>query len=165
MKKAQQSESGARVLETIAGGRPPAPTRAPVRVTVAAQCEDCRATTAFHAWHDVDLPPAFNVAVSFADYGIPPAGKKAVIELVTATISLPAGEWARLRLFTSLGFAASNLDFVLNAGGQVGGQSILVATHTIRAYSDSLIEFNVNRDNASTAGHAFICISGYVADG
>jgi hypothetical protein len=113
----------------------------------------------------VELPPSFNVGINFnPDWGIPPSGKRAVIELVTATISVPQGEKARLRLFTSLGSAASNFDFVLTQQGQVGGQDVLVGTHAIRAYSDSLIEFNVNRDNATTKGHAFICISGYLVD-
>jgi hypothetical protein len=103
------------------------------------------------------------MAIDFnPDWGIPPTGKRAVIELVTATILVPKGEKARLRLFTSLGTAASNLDFVLIEQGVVGGQDVLIATHAIRAYSDSLIEFNVNRDNATTKGHAFICISGYL---
>ncbi len=31
-------------------------------------------------------------------------------------------------------------------------------------YSDHLIAFNVNRDNATTEGEAFICISGYFID-
>jgi len=39
------------------------------------------------AWHDVELPPSFNMFVSFAAYGIPPAGKRAVIELVTAALA------------------------------------------------------------------------------
>jgi hypothetical protein len=80
------------------------------------------------------------------------------------TIVVPQGEFARLRLFTSLGFYASNLDFVLTPQGLVGGQQILECTHLVCVYSDSLIEFNVNRDNAQTTGNAFICISGYLID-
>ena len=87
-----------------------------------------------------------------------------MIELVTATISVPAGEKARLRLFTGLPQAASNLDFVLTEQGKVSGNDLLVATHSVRVYSDSPIEFNVNRDNAQTKGEAVICISGYLAD-
>src|SRR5579885_1450454 len=74
------------------------------------------------------------------------------------------GEWARLRMSTSIGFSASNLDLVLTPQGQVGGQQIFVATHFVRVYSDQLIPFSVNRDNAQTEGHAFICISGYLID-
>jgi hypothetical protein len=62
------------------------------------------------------------------------------------------------------GTAASNLDFTLTPQGQVAGQQILIGTHNVRVYSDSLIEFNVNRDNAQTTGHAFVCISGYLVD-
>jgi hypothetical protein len=57
--------------------------------------EDCRAATAFQAWHSVNLTPSFNVTVSFADWKIVPKGKRAVIELVTAQIIVPSGEWAR----------------------------------------------------------------------
>jgi hypothetical protein len=134
-----------------------------VRATVPQTCDDCRAATAFQAWHSFDMTPAFNYEISFADYGIPPAGKRAVIELVTAQIIVPSGEWARLRMFTSLGFQASNLDLFLTFQGNVGGQAIYDATHTIRAYTDSLIDFNVNRDNAETSGSGLICISGYIA--
>lgn len=138
--------------------------RAVVRRKATGEC-DCRALSAFHAWRDEPLPPAFNVAIDFNPaWGIPPAGKRAVIELVTATIYVPSGEFARLRMYTSLGFAASNLDFTLTPQGQVGGQQILMCTHAVRVYSDSLIEFNVNRDNAQTTGSAFICISGYLVD-
>ena len=126
-------------------------------------CEDCRATTAFHAWHDVDLQPAFNVTVSFADWNIVPKGKRAVIELVTAEALVPSGEWVRLRMNTSLGSVPSNLDLALTFQGNVGDKALYVATHSLRAYTDHVIAFTVNRDNANTAGSALICISGYIA--
>ncbi len=63
---------------------------------------------------------------------------------------------------TGLGTSASNLDLTLTPQGVVNGKQILVATHCIRAYADSLLEFNVNRDNAITTGSALICISGYL---
>jgi hypothetical protein len=138
--------------------------RSVARAAVSPRCEDCRATTAFHAWHDVELPPSFNMFVSFADYGIPPAGKRAVIELVTAQLIVPAGESARLRMYTSLGSLPSNIDLFLTSQGNVSGQAIYVATHSIRAYSDGPIEFDINRDNDVTTGHALICISGYLPD-
>ena len=135
-----------------------------VKTLVAQQCKDCRVDNAFHAWREQHLTPSFNWFIDFSSWGIPPAGKRAVIELVTATISVPSGERARLRMFTSLGSVPSNLDFVLTPQGQVGGREILVCTHSVRVYSDQLIEFNVNRDNAQTVGDAFICISGYLID-
>jgi hypothetical protein len=138
--------------------------RAFVKTHVAQQCKDCRVENAFHAWRDEHLTPSFNWLINFSSWGIPPAGKRAVIEFVTATIYVPSGERARLRMFTSLGSAASNLDFVLTPQGQVGDREILVATHSVRVYSDQLIEFNVNRDNSQTEGDAFICISGYLID-
>lgn len=138
--------------------------RAVVKTQVAQQCKDCRVENAFHAWRDEHLTPSFNSFINFSSWGIPPAGKRAVIEFVTATLYVPSGERARLRMYTSLGSVASNLDLVLTPQGQVSGREILVATHSIRVYSDQLIEFNVNRDNAQTEGDAFICISGYIID-
>jgi len=139
-------------------------TRAVVRRKAAPEC-DCRALNAFHAWRDEPLPPSWNVLVNFNPaWGIPPPGKRAVIELVTATINVPSGEFARLRMFTSLESAASNLDLTLTPQGQVAGQRILMCTHAVRVYSDSQIEFDVNRDNAQTTGSALICISGYLVD-
>ena len=136
----------------------------PVREHVAQPCKECRVDNAFHAWRDQHLTPSFNWLIDFSNWGIPPAGKRAVIELVTATISVPKGESARLRMYTSLGSTPSNLDFVLTPQGTVGGRDLFVATHSVRVYSDQLIEFNVNRDNAQTEGDAFICISGYLID-
>jgi hypothetical protein len=156
----------ARVREAVAGPRQQAPSAltAVVRTHIAQPCKECRVDNAFHAWRDQHLTPSYNWAIDFGSWGIPPAGKRAVIELVTASISVPSGERARLRMYTSLGSAASNLDFVLTPQGQVGGRDILVATHSVRVYSDGFIEFNVNRDNAKTEGDALICISGYAID-
>lgn len=137
---------------------------APVRTQVSRRCEDCRVENAFHAWRDHHLTPAFNYIVNFASWGIPQDGKRAVIEQVTATIYVPVGEWARLRMYTSLGLACSNLDLVVTPQGQVGGRQILTATHRVRVYSDRLIEFAVNRDNAQTEGDVIICISGFLVD-
>lgn len=133
-----------------------------VKSSVSTECDDCRARTAFQAWHDATLTPAFNYEIDFSDWNIVPAGKRAVIELVTATVQVPAGEWARLRMYTSLGSIPSNLDLVLTPQGQPEGQNTYEATHSIRAYTDHDIFFNVNRDNATTKGYALICISGYI---
>jgi len=92
------------------------------------------------------------------------AGKRAVIELVTAAIMVPAGEFARLRCHTSLGGVLSNLDLVLTSQGTAIGKTFLAATHSLRIYADHLIDFNVHRDNAETTGHALIAISGYLVD-
>jgi hypothetical protein len=146
-------------------GQPAATASIPhVKTKAPPECKECRVENAFHAWRNQHLTPSFNVGIDFTGAVNIPAGKRAVIELVTATISVPGGERARLRMFTSLGFAPSNLDFVLTPQGQVGGRELLVATHSVRVYSDHSIEFNVNRDNAQTEGDAFICISGYFID-
>jgi hypothetical protein len=66
-------------------------------------------------------------------------------------------------MYTSLGQIPSNIDFFVTPQGIAGGRAIYVATHSIRAYSDHVIEFDINRDNATTTGAALICISGYIA--
>jgi hypothetical protein len=133
-----------------------------LRTTVERGCEDCRAQTAFQAWEGTELEPAFNFGIDFAEWQLIPPGKRAVIELVTAHIFVPEGEWARLRLYTSLGTVPSNLDLVVVPQSVVGGQQQFVATHSLRVYSDSLIAFNIGRDNDTTTGEAFVCISGYL---
>ena len=138
--------------------------RAKVRTAKARKCEDCRAATAFQAWHSVSIASTLNTDLSFADWKIIPTGRRAVIELVTAQITVPANEWARLRMYTSLGGVSSNIDLYLAFQGNATGNAIFTATHSLRAYSDSQIEFNINRDNGTTAGSALICISGYIAD-
>jgi hypothetical protein len=138
--------------------------RPSVRKTVDQGCDDCAARTAFQAWHSADLSPAYNYEIDFGDWNLIPSGKRAVIELVTASISVPEGESARLRMYTSLGTTPGNFDLALEPQGVAGGQQTLVATHALRAYSDQLIAFNVSRDNATTPGEALIAISGYIAD-
>jgi hypothetical protein len=128
------------------------------------KCEECGVANAFHAWKEQELTPALNWQIDFSKDVAIPAGKRAVIELVTATIQVPVGEGARLRMNTSLGIYPSNLDFFLVPQGVVNGREMLVATHSIRAYSDHAITFNVHRDNAYTQGYAVICISGYMVD-
>jgi hypothetical protein len=162
---ASDRNGGARPQVREAGHTGPAQSPGPpVRKKVADACDDCAARTSFQAWHDVELEPSFNVEIDFGDWNLIPPGKRAVIELVTALIGVPDGEWARLRLFTSNGTAAGNFDLALVKQGVLGGQQQLVATHSVRVYSDGLIVFNVNRDNATTKGNALICVSGYVAD-
>jgi hypothetical protein len=135
-----------------------------VRTTATRTCDDCRADTAFHAWRSFQLPASFNMFVDFDDWHLIPKGKRAVIELVTAQILVPAKEWVRLRMYTSLGSDPSNLDLFVNHQGDFQGQVVYVATHSLRAYTDNTIEFDINRDNATTTGSGLICVSGYIAN-
>jgi hypothetical protein len=134
-----------------------------VRTASAGSCDDCRADTAFHAWHSFNLPASFNMFVDFGDWNLIPKGKRAVIELVTAQILVPAREWVRLRMYTSLGTTPSNLDLFVTHQGDFQGKAVYVATHSLRTYSDNTIEFDINRDNATTTGSGLICVSGYIA--
>lgn len=47
------------VVQTARAQQGP-PTRSIARSTTPQMCDDCRATSAFHAWHDLDLTPSFN---------------------------------------------------------------------------------------------------------
>jgi hypothetical protein len=124
-------------------------------------CEDCRALTAFHTWQDVPLPPGWDITADFAK--VVPQGKRAVIELVTASISVPAGEWASLRMYTTLGSGpTSQIDLFLTFQGNSFGKANYIVTHSLRAYTDTGISFNINRDNGTTSGSALICVSGYI---
>ena len=136
----------------------------PVRTHPKRPCKDCRVENAFTIYRSVPLGAAFNVNISFSNWGIPPAGKRAVIETVTATVTVPAGEWARLRTYTGVNGGAGNLDLVLTPQGTVNGKTLLSCTHAVRLYTDTPIDFNVNRDNALTEGHAIVCVSGYLID-
>ena len=134
------------------------------------QCKDCKAETAFHAWHDIQLPASLNVFVDFSDWGIPQTGTRVVIELVTAQVVVPHGDTVRLRMYTSLGSVPSNIDLVVTPQGGFTNLvdpthllDVFVATHAIRAYSDALIEFDINRSTDQGGGSALICISGYLA--
>lgn len=123
-----------------------------------APCDAC-AADAFLQWQDAPLTPSYNFEFAFN----PPQNQRLVIEFVTATVEVPAGESARLRMYT--GFSngqAGNFDLALTPQGIVNGQSVYVGTHMVRAYTDGFLAFNVNRDNDTTPGYALICVSGYV---
>jgi len=163
-KQRSKTETGTPVRDAAgASGRSESLARAGVRTVTAGMCEDCRAATAFQAWHQVALPASFNMMVSFADWKLIPNGKRAVIELVTAQITVPDGEWVRLRMYTSLGTVPSNIDLAVAYQGSLAGNAVYVATHSLRAYSDNEIDFDISRDNATTEGTALICVSGYIA--
>jgi hypothetical protein len=162
---AVEGDTGPRPRVREVGAAPGGTASVPVRASVSVGCDDCGARAAFTRCGGTDfVTPAFNDEIDLGGPNFVPAGKRAVIELVTATISVPDGEWARLRMFTSLGQAAGNFDLALVHQGVLNGKAQLVATHTLRAYTDGLLSFNINRDNPETAGEAFVCVSGYLAD-
>jgi hypothetical protein len=136
--------------EKVAKARAPKPKTQP--------CDKCGAD-AYLEWHDAQLTPAFNFELGFN----PPAGQRLVIEFVTATVEVPAGESARLRMFTGFSSGqAGNFDLALTPQGIVGGNAVYVSTQSVRAYTDGFLGFNVNRDNPQTAGYALVCVSGYI---
>jgi hypothetical protein len=152
----------AMTARTVQRMRPPITTKISVAHTMKArserECDDSCALNAYHAWKSANLPASFNHMISFNI----PAGRRFVIELVTASIGVPAGETARLRMFTGLGASPSNVDLFVTPQGFFGGKAQFVATHALRAYTDSLLEFNINRDNGFTTGDVLIAVSGYL---
>jgi hypothetical protein len=120
-------------------------------------CDTC-AADAYLESQVANLSPSFNYELNFS----PPSGQRLVIEFVTATVEVPAGESARLRMFTGFSSGqAGNFDLALTPQGIVGGSAVYTATHVVRAYTDGFLGFNINRDNAQTTGHALVCVSGY----
>jgi len=123
------------------------------------ECNDWCALSAWQSWRSRHLTPSYNCMIDFSV----PGGRILVIELVTASIEVPVGEAARLRMYTSIGSTPSNLDLALTPQGVANGSTaIWVCTQSIRAYTDGLLEFDVNRDNAITEGDALICVSGHL---
>lgn len=122
------------------------------------ECKEPCVMSAFQAWQDANLTPSYNYMFSFTV----PTNQRLVIELVTATIQVPAGESARLRMYTGLPMGPSNLDLFVTPQGVVNGQAIYVATHYLRSYTNGFLEFNINRDNPFTPGYALICVSGHL---
>lgn len=148
--------------QTAQQTRPTEMSKAPASKTrgvrSAAVCDDSCALSAHQTWKSATMTPSFNYLISLTI----PAGKRFVIELVTASISVPAGETVRLRMYTAFGSSVSNLDLVVTPQGVVGGKVTFVATHSLRAYADNLLQFNVHRDNATTSGYFLVCVSGYL---
>src|SRR5215475_3186367 len=83
--------------------------RRPVPHPKARDCEDCRAWTAFQMTTYGMLGNALNTSFDLSSAVKIPKGKRAVIELVTASIFVPAKTWVSLRMYTSLGVVPSNL--------------------------------------------------------
>lgn len=65
-------------------------------------------------------------------------------------------------MYTNLPSGPCNLDLFVTSQGVLSGQSLYVATHYLRSYTDGFLEFNVNRDNRFTSGYALICVSGHL---
>lgn len=125
--------------------------------------DEARVENAFHSWRSHHLAGGPSSLIDFR--GTVPAGKRALVTLVSAIVDVPAGGAARLHMHTSVGAVPSDLDLTLTGRGRaVGGGDVLFATHAVRAHSDGVVEFAVSRDDASCGGDAFICISGYLVD-
>ena len=121
-------------------------------------CDTC-AADAFVLTFEADLPPSYNAEYLFTLQ----ESQRRVIEFVTATVEVPAGESARLRMYTGLSNgAAGNFDLALTPQGIAEGQSVYVCTHQVRLYTDGFLGINVNRDNATTSGTVLMSVSGYL---
>jgi len=95
----------------------------------ARECNDWCALFGWQSWRSQHLTPSYNWLINFAV----PAGKVLVIELVTASIEVPVGEAARLRMYTSLGSTPSNLDLALMPQGVANLQHRDLGLHAIVA--------------------------------
>jgi hypothetical protein len=156
--------------QTLAAPRIRRTVRRPVPRPKPRNCDDCRAWTAFHVTTFGTLGNALSTQFDVSSAVKIPKGKRAVIELVTASIFVPAKTWVSLRMSTSLGFEPSNIDLYLTPQGVHSGnkeplprtRETWVATHSLRAYTDQAISFDVSRDYVDEHGDATICVSGYI---
>jgi hypothetical protein len=120
------------------------------------------AATAFQAWKEVDSVTDTSANIDFADWNIVPKGKRAVIELITASILTPPDTWPSLGLNTAVGTANLNLNLSVTPQGQTANWATYVATHSLRVYTDGIIVFGVRCPKPT--GAVLISISGYIAD-
>jgi len=125
---------------------------------------NCREQSAFQYWQDETLAPCSDAVLDFSDLVSIPAGKRAVIELVTGTIQVPAGQSAHLRMSTSLECAPSELDLAVIPQHALGCACVLMVSQTMREYTDGEIAFQVTRERCEGAGYALICISGHFVE-
>lgn len=125
--------------------------------------DDYEVENAFHSWRSQRLGGAPESVIDFR--GSIPAGKRALVTLVSAIVDVPTGGKARLHMHTRRGFVPADLELVFTGRGRAaGGGDVLFATHAVHAHSDGVVQFGVTREDGAAEGDAFICISGFLID-
>jgi hypothetical protein len=109
------SRRGRRAVSQDRATHRPRVARAAASKPKAAPCDQC-AADAFLQWADAQLGPAYNWEIAFN----PPSGQRLVIEFVTATVEVPAGESARLRMFPGFSNGQAR-NFRVNRSADRGG--------------------------------------------
>jgi len=128
-----------------------------------AQPVDGCALNAFHISQSFDISePALNHECDIQA----PAGKRLVIELITARIYVAQGYSVSLLLsprLTTPTNQINNLALTVSLQGVYAGKALYVATHSVRTYSDGVLSFNIECSD-QIAAYADFGISGYTVD-
>ncbi len=135
---------------------PPTYALAQSPVDLAALNAVARATTA-------DWGAATSSAVNM--YTVP-AGKRLVIENVSAHMRVLAGAFVRVSVHTSVGGAASEAEVPMVPQGTFGRESHFSATQNMRLYADpnTAVTLSYSRSTTDTTGKVTLGFSGYLVD-
>jgi len=95
-----------------------------------------------------------------------PAGKRLVIEFVTADISIPAGQYVDLAIIVRIGNASTGFRIKLDKIQNVNGSDIYITSQPVKLYTDENrnIEMYINRYPFTGTGHATVMCSGHIED-
>jgi len=95
-----------------------------------------------------------------------PAGKRLVIENVSAHMRVLAGAFVRVSLHTSVGGAASEAEVPMVPQGTFGRESHFSATQNMRLYADpnTAVTLSYSRSTTDTTGKVTLGFSGYLVD-
>jgi hypothetical protein len=93
-----------------------------------------------------------------------PAGKRLVIEFVTADINVPTGQYVDLAIITRIGNASTGFRIQLDKVQNINGNDIYVTSQPVKLYTDENrnIEMYINRYPFTGTGHATVMCSGHI---
>jgi hypothetical protein len=93
-----------------------------------------------------------------------PAGKRLVIEFVTAEITVPAGQYVDCALIAKLGNASTGYRIKLDKIQNVNGTDIYVTSQPVTIYTDEnrSVDMYINRFPFTGTGHAVVMCSGHL---
>lgn len=126
-------------------------------------CKDPTAFSAFVMWRSNPTSEAVGSIVDFAEELALAKAERAVVEHVSARVSVPKGTHVRFRMFTSLGYSAGNIDLIAAYQGCIHGKDVHVVSHSMRAYTDRMLQVVCEADDAGASEDLLVCVSGYIA--
>jgi hypothetical protein len=93
-----------------------------------------------------------------------PAGKRLVIEFITADIFVPSGQYVDCSLIARLGNASTGFRIKLDKIQNVNGSDVYVTSQPAALYTDEnrSVEMYINRSPFTGTGHAVVMCSGHL---